>query len=238
MLLRAILAALRQLGSPPLRRILWRSIGLTLLLLLFTWILLTRGVGAFVEAHPISLDYPLLDGFVSVLTGAGLFLLLAYVMPAVSVLVAGYFLDDAALVVEQSDYPRDPAGRSLSVGTSLAYGLRFAGLSLVLNFFALILFFIPGINIAAFFAANSYLFGREYFEMAASRFHPGPEASRLRCENNAIVLAAGAVIAGFVLIPIVNLATPLFGIALMVHLHKAVAARAPRAVRGAGTGPG
>jgi CysZ protein len=39
--------------------------------------------------------------------------------------------------------------------------------------------------------------------------------------------------AGFLLIPIVNLATPLFGIALMVHVHKAVAAKAARAVRGA-----
>ena len=233
MLLRAILAALRQIGSPPLRRILWRSIGLTLLLLLFAWIALTRGAGAFIEAHPISLDYPLLDGFVYVLTGAGLFLLLAYVMPAVSVLVASYFIDDAALVVERTDFPHDPPGQALSLGTSLVAGLRFAGLSLVLNLFALILLFIPGINVAAFFAANTYLFGREYFEMAAARFHPPAEAARLRRENSGTVLAAGAVIAAFVLIPIVNLATPLFGIALMVHVHKAVAARASRAVRGA-----
>jgi CysZ protein len=233
MLLRAIFAALRQLGSPPLRRLLWRSLGLTLLLLLFAWIALTRGAGAFIGAHPISLDYPLLDGFVYVLTGAGLFLLLAYVMPAVSALVAGYFLDEAALVVEASDFPQDPPGRPLSLRTSLAYGLRFAGLSLVLNFFALILFFIPGVNLVAFFAANSYLLGREYFEMAAARFHPAPEAARLRRENSGLVLAAGAVMAGFLLIPIVNLATPLFGIALMVHVHKAVAAKASRAVRGA-----
>jgi CysZ protein len=34
---------------------------------------------------------------------------------------------------------------------------------------------------------------------------------------------AGMVIAGFVSIPIVNLATPLFGTALMVHLHKRLA---------------
>jgi CysZ protein len=69
--------------------------------------------------------------------------------------------------------------------------------------------------------------------MAAARFHPAPEAARLRRENSGLVLAAGAVMAGFLLIPIVNLATPLFGIALMVHVHKAVAARGSRAVRGA-----
>jgi uncharacterized protein involved in cysteine biosynthesis len=35
-----------------------------------------------------------------------------------------------------------------------------------------------------------------------------------------MVFMAGALIAAFVSIPIVNLATPLFGTALMVHLHK------------------
>jgi CysZ protein len=34
------------------------------------------------------------------------------------------------------------------------------------------------------------------------------------------VFLAGLMIAAFVSIPIVNLATPLFGTALMVHLHK------------------
>jgi CysZ protein len=40
------------------------------------------------------------------------------------------------------------------------------------------------------------------------------------------VLAAGCVLSGLMLIPVVNLATPLFGIALMVHLHKRLARRA------------
>ena len=34
------------------------------------------------------------------------------------------------------------------------------------------------------------------------------------------VFMAGLFIAGFVAIPILNLATPLFGMALMVHVHK------------------
>lgn len=231
MLIRAIFAALRQLLSPPLRRILWRSLGLTLLLVLFVWMALTRGVGAFLAAHPISTDYPVVDGFVYFLTGAGLFVALAYIMPAISALVAGFFLDDAALVVESTDFPRDRPGQALSTGRSIGYGLRFAGLALFVNFCALVLFFIPGLNLVAFFAANAYLFGREYFEMAAVRFAPGADAARLREQNSGLVLAGGAVMAAFVLIPVVNLATPLFGIALMVHLHKAIAARASTAVR-------
>jgi CysZ protein len=231
MLIRAIVAALRQVLSPPLRRILWRSLGLTLLLILVVWGLLTKGVGALLAAHPISTDYPVIDGFVYFLTGAGLFVALAYIMPAISALVAGFFLDDAALVVETTDFPRETPGQALSVGRSIGYGLRFAGLALFVNFCALVLFFIPGLNLIAFFAANAYLFGREYFEMAAARFVPGGGAARLREQNSGLVLAAGAVMAAFVLIPVVNLATPLFGIALMVHLNKAIAARGATAVR-------
>jgi CysZ protein len=33
-------------------------------------------------------------------------------------------------------------------------------------------------------------------------------------------------LAGLVLIPVLNLLTPLFGVALMVHVHKALARRA------------
>jgi CysZ protein len=233
MLLRAIFAAVRQTLSPPLRRILVRSLGLSILLLVFVWVGLTRGVGALLSAHPISTDYPVLDGFVYFLTGAGLFVALAYVMPVVSALVAGFFLDDAAEIVERTDFPGSPAGEPLTFARSIGYGLRFAGLALFVNFCALVVFFIPGVNLIAFFAANTYLFGREYFELAALRYRPAAEAARLRQENRGLILASGAVMAGLVLIPIVNLATPLFGIALMVHIHKAVAAKGQRALRGA-----
>lgn len=231
MLVRAIFAALRQVVSPPLRRILWRSLGLTALLLGFVWVLITRVLRAVLEAHPISAEYPVVDGFVYFLTGAGLLIALGYVMPAVTALVAGYFLDDVAAVVERTDFPGDRPGEALSVARSLGYGLRFGALALFVNFCALVLFFVPGINVFVFFAANAYLFSREYFEMAAARFRPGPEAVRLREANAGLVTAAGIVVAGFVLIPIVNLATPIFGIALMVHVHKAIAARAQPAIR-------
>ena len=37
---------------------------------------------------------------------------------------------------------------------------------------------------------------------------------------------SGAMLAGLVLIPVLNLLTPLFGVALMVHVHKALTRRA------------
>ena len=77
-----------------------------------------------------------------------------------------------------------------------------------------------GIGVVIFFLATAFLLGREYFELAAMRYRPPAEAKRLRKENQRTVFIAGLLIAAFVSIPIVNLATPLFGTALMVHMHK------------------
>ncbi|MGT2485158.1 EI24 domain-containing protein [Methylobacterium oryzae CBMB20] len=99
-------------------------------------------------------------------------------MPAVSILVAGFFLDDAAEIVERTDFPNEPLGRAMPFGTAMLYAVRFAGVTLLVNLAALVIFFVPVIGIAAFFAANAYLLSREYFEMAAARFRPLAEARR------------------------------------------------------------
>jgi CysZ protein len=220
MLFQAVFAAAREVFSPALRGILWKSIGLTLALLALVWLGLTRLVDYLLTNHSLSADYPIVDGFAFFLAGAGLLIALVYLLPAVTAVVAGYFLDDVAEVVERQDYPADRPGAALPFGKAILYGLRFAGLSLLVNLVALLLFFIPGINIAAFFVANAYLLGREYFELAAGRFWPAEDVTRLRMEHRGTVLAAGAVLAGLVLVPVLNLITPIFGAAMMVHLHK------------------
>ena len=244
MLFQAAFSAWRQVLSPALRSVLWKSLGLTVALLALIWFGLTRLFSYYLKGHPLSTDYPILDGFAFFLAGAGLFVALAYVLPAVSALVAGYFLEDAAEIVEASDFPDDPPGRPLPVGQALLYGLRFAALSLVVNVLALALFFVPVVNLIAFFGANAYLLGREYFELAALRFRPGPEVAEMRAAHRPTVLLAGAMLAGLVLVPVLNLLTPLFGVALMVHVHKRLSRRAlpdawarggPRVEAGRGT---
>lgn len=225
MLIKAAAAALRQVLSPALRGILLKSLGLTLGLLVLVWFALTRLIQAFQASHHISADYPFLDTLAFFLAGAGLFVALAYIMPAVSILVAGFFLDDAAEIVERTDFPGDAPGRALPWGEALWSALRFAGLALLVNLVALILVFVPGVNLIAFFGANAYLLGREYFELAASRFRPLPEARAMREHNGFTVIAAGCLLAALMVVPLVNLATPLFGVALMVHLHKGLSRR-------------
>ena len=225
MLIEAAFAAWRQVLSGPLRRILWRALALTLGLLVLLWVSLTRLFGSYLKGHPLSVDYPILDGFAYFLAGAGLLIVFFYVLPAISALVAGFFLDEAAEIVERTDFPGEPTGRALPAGRALLYGIRFAALSLLVNLAALTLFFVPGVNVAAFFAANAYLLSREYFELAAGRFRPLPEAAAMRRERRGTVLLAGGMLAALVLVPVLNLLTPLFGVALMVHVHKRLSAR-------------
>ncbi len=222
-LMQSFIAAWQQVLSLPMRKLLLKSIGLTIALLLLAWLGLSALARTYLEAHPMSEAYPFLNTLAYVSGGIGLFFGLAYLLPPVSLVVAGYYLDDAAEIIERSDFPRDPAGQPQPLARSLLYGLRFGTLTLGVNLIALLLFFVPLVNIVAFFAANAYLLGREYFELAAMRFHSPEKAGHLRKANMSQIFAAGAVLAGLLMVPLLNILTPLFGVALMVHMHKAVA---------------
>ena len=52
------------------------------------------------------------------------------------------------------------------------------------------------------------------------RFRTPHDAKAMRKTNAVYVFVAGMFIAAFVSIPIVNLATPIFAMAFMVHMHK------------------
>ena len=93
--------------------------------------------------------------------------------------------------------------------------------------------FFAGLGIIIFFLANAYLLGRQYFEFAAMRFHPPAEAKALRKTHAAYIFLAGMTIAVFVSIPLVNLATPIFAMAYMVHIHKRMAGKRAELMRAA-----
>jgi CysZ protein len=125
--------------------------------------------------------------------------------------------------VERTYYPADAPGVDVPVARAAWEGITFAVLTVLVYLCALPFLFVAGLGVAIFFIANAYLLGRQYFELAAMRFHPAAEAKRLRKTHEAQVFRAGMLISAFVSIPILNLATPLFATALMVHMHKQIA---------------
>jgi CysZ protein len=231
-MLDAALKSLDQMFSPPFRTVLLKSAGLALLFLAVAVIVLFRllewlsGTGmGWIEGTIGSLAHvPLavLGWVVAIALGLGLFTGAILLMPAATALVAGFFADEIAERVERGHYPADPPGVALPLWRAAIEGAKTALLALAVYLCTLPFFLFAGVGAVLFFIATAWLLGREYFELAAMRFHPVAEAKALRSRHQATVFAAGLFIAGFVSIPVINLATPLFGIALMVHVHKRV----------------
>jgi CysZ protein len=213
----AVRLALADIFSPPFRAVMWKSLGLTLALLLLIWLGLEALLAYLVDIQ----SYPWMETVLSILAGVGLIVGLAFLVAPVSSLFAGLFTDEIAGLVERRHYPDDPPGRDVPVLESIRDAIAFTGVVIVVNLLALALLLVPGVNLVAFFVGNGYLLGREFYEAAARRFLGRAEARALRRANAGRVFLGGLAIALFLAIPILNLFTPLFATAFMAHLYKA-----------------
>ena len=216
-------AALAEIFTPRFRSALWKVLGLTVCLLALAVIGLHRLLTGFVH-----LPSAWLQATISIIAGLSLLVGSIFLVAPVSALVAGFFVDDLATLVERDVDPDGEPGRPLPLGRSIVLSLRFAVISIAITILALVLLLVPGINAIAFLAANSYLLGRQFFEFAALRFRPQAQVDALRRRNFPTVMLAGFCIALFVAVPVLNLLTPMFGTALMVRVHKRIERRSLR----------
>ncbi len=229
--------ALTQMLSPPLRAVLWKSIGLALALIvaagialdrLLVWLVGTGGAAVEATLGPHAhLPATAIAWLLSVAAGLGIIVGSVMLMPAVTALVASFFADQIAEEVERVHYPHDPPGVALPLLLAVFEGGKTALLAVVVYVCAAPFLLLAGFGAVIFFLATAWLLGREYFELAAMRFRRPAEAKALRRRNAASVYVAGLLIAAFVSIPIVNLATPLFAMVLMVHVHKRLSGAKP-----------
>ncbi len=214
-MLNAVLLALRDIPTPPFRAVFLKSAGLTLALLAVVWI------GTFAAAEHFAATLP--ENWrtaVDWLAGLLLFVGLGFLVAPVTALFAGLYADEVAEVVERTRYPADKPGVSQPLMTGLLQALRFTAFVVLVNIAMLPLLFLPGLNIPVFLIVNAYLLGREYFEQVAMRFRP-PEAARaFRSAHSGKVMLGGLSIALLLAIPILNILTPLYATALMVHVVK------------------
>jgi uncharacterized protein involved in cysteine biosynthesis len=226
----AAVKALSQIESPPMRSILWRSIGMALVLIVVVAIGLQRFLSWLATSGEVWLEAALgpayqtplniLAWIVSIAAGLGIVFGAVFLMPAITSLVASFFVDDVGDLVEREYYPADKPGTTLPPSIAIPHGIKTALLTILVYLIALPFVLFAGAGFIVFFIATAWLLGREYFELVAMRFHPPREAKAMRRENSALVFAAGLFIAAFVSIPVINLATPLFGMAFMVHVFK------------------
>ncbi len=216
-----IAAAFKALGdvfSPALRTILWKALGLTLLLFIAVLI----GVEILISVL-VALPWPWAETLVAI--GGGLVLAVAFffLMAPVMAIFAGLFLDDVATRVETAHYPADRPGVPLVGTRAMVMSLQFAFIVLAVNLAVLPLVF-TGLGAIALVAANAYLLGREYFEMVAMRHMEVEDARLVRRLNTPRIFMAGLIPAALALIPVVNIVVPLFAVSYFVHIFKQVMA--------------
>ena len=223
MLANAASRSLSQLLSPAFRSVLWKSIGLTIALLIGLWF----AVQALLSALLLPLIGP--ETWVATaiiwLLGAGLVVGMGFLIAPVTSIFAGVFLDDIAAAVEHKHYPGHSPGTALPLDQSIGIALRFFGLVLIGNLIALLLVLFVGLGVIIFFVLNGYLLGREYFQFAALRHVGLEDAAAIRSRHGLEIFLAGLLIAGVLAIPIVNLLTPLFAGALMTHVFMGLESR-------------
>src|SRR5215471_20475870 len=226
----AAFKALSQMFAPALRHVLLKAVGLALILIVIIGILMQRVLAAWAESganwaeqatgfapHAV---WATLAWVLSIMAGLGIITGALFLMPAVTAFVGSFFVDEIADAVEREYYPAEPPGRALPFVRALIEGIQFALLALLVYLCALPFVLFAGLGVVILFLANAYLLGREYFELAAMRFRSPDEAKTMRKANSAYLFTAGMFIAAFVSIPILNLATPVFAMAFMVHVHK------------------
>jgi CysZ protein len=229
-MIEAAFKALAQLFTPPLRAVLLKSIGLALLMIIIIGILLNRVFSALAASGANWAEqtsgfaphaaWATLAWVLSIMASLGIVTGALFLMPAVTAFVGSFFVDEVGDAVERDSYPAEAPGRALPIFLALIEGVKFALLALVVYLCALPFIFFAGVGIIVLFLANSHLLGRQYFEFAAMRFRPPNEAKAMRKANAPYIFFAGMAIALFVSIPLVNLATPIFAMAYMVHIHK------------------
>ena len=169
----AAFKALAQILSPPMRAILWKSVGLALILIVVAAIGLQRLLNWFAVYGEVWAEQLLGPGFhttlnilawiVSIAAGLGVVFGAIFLMPAITSLVASVFVDDVAEIVEREHYPAERVGKALPLGRAAIEGVKTALLTVLVYLVALPLVLILGAGFIVFFIALAWLLGREYF---------------------------------------------------------------------------
>ncbi|HVG49898.1 MAG TPA: EI24 domain-containing protein [Rubellimicrobium sp.] len=222
-MIRDLSLALAQMGDPRFQRVLWRGVGLALLLLAALSALL---LWLFAWALPDSFSLPWIGEVTWLDNLAGwalvpvLLVLSVILMVPVASAMTSLFLEEVAEAVEARHYPGLPPVRPQSWADTLRESLGAFGLVILANTLALIAYLLLApLAPVIFVALNGYLLGREYFQVAALR-REGPEGARRMLRANAgRVWLAGCLMAIPLVVPILNLLVPTLGAATFTHLY-------------------
>jgi len=213
----ALLLSFAQLGDPAIRRVLAKSVGVTLAIFAVLGAAIWWGIDAALSAWRYH------GALAGVAASVATLLALWLLFRAVAVLVVGVFADDVVAAVERRHYPATlasaravPLHRSMRMGLGSAMRFLLVNLAMTPVYLALL---VTGVGTAAaFFVVNAWLLGRDLTDMVASR-HLAPTAMRAwRKANAARRFLLGLAGTGLFVVPVLNLLAPVLGAAMATHL--------------------
>jgi CysZ protein len=224
-MIRAFELAVRQLGDPKLRGIIWWSLALSLVLQVGLAVLAWWALRSF--AH---FEWKWLDAAV-VWLGSGAVVALALMLfPASFGIVISVFMEQIADVVESEHYPQLGPAHGIPIWTGIWTGVAFllavVALNLVMLPLYIIAIFVAGLGAVLFYAINGWLTGRVYYEQVALRRLRPAEVKAWRRANTGVLWLTGVAIVFLGTIPILNLIVPVLGVAAMVHVAQTLKAPA------------
>lgn len=206
-----------QLADSRILAVLAKSIGITLVILFLAGWLGKIGLDALFEWAGLFAGFEWTYALTAVISFIAVWLLFRLVALA----VLQFFADEIVLAVEQKHYPH--TGHSLHdipFREELRNSARSFGRALLVNLLVLpiaLILLVTGIGTAlVFWAANAWLLGRELQDMVWLRHrqegdpvHPIPGVTRF---------FLGGVVAAMLLVPFLNLLSPVIGAAAATHL--------------------
>jgi len=219
-MLAALAKAFAQTSDPLFRAVMgrafvWSACAFAVMLALVWWLVVSTRL----------FDFDWLETAVDALGWIAALVVAVLLFPAVAVTVVSFMLEDIARAVEARHYPALPPARSQGLAEATAGAIRLALIALLLNAFALPLYFVPVLNVFVFYGLNGYLLGREYFELVAGRrLEPAAVRAMWRRYRGRLCLA-GMAIAFMLSIPIVGWAMPTVATAFALHRFEALRRR-------------
>jgi CysZ protein len=208
------------LTDPRLWLVVAGSAVLSLLLFTAVWFGVNEGVAWLAQTWPKYAGWLKWgQGTVSFL----IVLLLALLLfPATFILVASFFQEKVADLVEARYYPELAPADGAPLKSAIWAAVRFMTLMIVVNLIALpfylALLWLAGSGAILMLLVNGMLAGREFYEIVALRRMSRVDMDASRRKNRGAYFLTGVCIAASALVPFLNLLAPVLGIAVMVHV--------------------
>lgn len=214
---------LTQIGDPRFRRVLFKGIGLTFVLLIAVYTLFLMFLNWIGAGQTVQELLGNISWVGDVFTFASLLLMIflsIFLMIPVASAITSMFLDEVAEAVEDRHYPHLPHVAPVSFYEGLKDSVNFLGLLIAANLLALILYVIfTPFALFIFWGLNGFLLGREYFQITAMRRVGRAEAKKLRRKHLGTIWLAGVLMAIPLSVPLLNLVIPILGAATFTHLY-------------------